>query len=126
MKKISVITLILILFYLSGYSQEVNSVKNTGQTLQVDLNQSLKKAWTLKTTGLVMTIAGPVLIGAGIVMEIGWMEGGGAVLATGLISTAADSYINYWFKKSKQNCKHIKFSKSSEFKHCSRFCAHQQ
>lgn len=36
-----------------------------------------------------MAIAGPVLIGAGIVMEIGQMEGGGAVLATGLISTAA-------------------------------------
>lgn len=121
MKKISVTGLFLILLYFSGYSQEVNSSQNpepnsqfqpTGnkyaeQNLQQvsndELKLYLKKANGLKTTGTVMTFSGPVLMLAGIIMEIGWLNGGGPVVLAGLASTAVG--IPLWVTGSKRSKK---------------------
>jgi len=92
MKKITYTGLLIVLFNLCGYSQQENSEKNADQTsndksdkkndysaqnLQQasieDLNLYLKKAKGLKTTGLVATIAGPVITVAGlIVFSLSW------------------------------------------------------
>lgn len=106
MKKISVITVILILFHFSGYSQELKNQLNSAQeeknqssgskyssfnlwkTSPQDLNLYLKKAKGLKTTGIVATIAGPVLMGVGVGMIAGWDERGIGLFFTGVGVTA--------------------------------------
>jgi len=112
MKKIKVIVLLIVMFNFIGYSQEVNSIKNTEQTSQVksvqskkvtksdyseqnlqqasieNLNLYLKKAKGLKATGIVMTIAGPLAVAGGIVMAVGWKNGATPVGLTGLGMTA--------------------------------------
>ena len=103
----------IILFHVSGYSQQANSNQNPTQSSQIqpakadtiigkkysrenlrqtstgELNLYLKNARVLKTTGLVTTIAGPVLMLTGAVLAVGWSESGPPVFLAGFITTIA-------------------------------------
>lgn len=111
MKKIC-IGLFIILFHVSGYSQEANSNQNPNQSSQVqtvksdtiigrkysrenlqqtsteELNLYLKNARGIKTTGIVMTIAGPALVAVGVGMALGWYEEYTYYFYTGIAVTA--------------------------------------
>jgi hypothetical protein len=112
MKKIF-IGLFIILFHVSVYSQESNLNSSSNQSSQVqlvkadtiigkkysrenlrqtstgELNLYLKNARVLKTTGLVTTIAGTVLMVTGTVLTAGWEESGPPIFLAGFITTIA-------------------------------------
>lgn len=112
MKKIF-IGLFIILFHVSGFSQESNSNSSSDQRSQVqlvkadtiigkkysrenlrqtsigELNLYLKNARGLKTTGLVTTIAGPVLMVTGAVLSAGWLDSGPPIFLAGFLTTIA-------------------------------------
>lgn len=105
--------LFIILFHVSGYSQEAKSNQNPNQSSHLqtvepdtiigkkysrdnlrqtstrELNLYLKNARVLKTTGLVTTIAGPVLMVTGAVLTAGWEESGPPIFLAGFITTIA-------------------------------------
>ncbi len=67
MKKVSIIGLLIILVFTS-HAQSVFSKQNLEQASQDDLRLYLKKAKSQKTTGMVLTIAGPVTVTSLIVV----------------------------------------------------------
>ena len=70
MKKFSIIGLLLFVFSFTSLAQKIYSVENLEQASQEDLNTYLDKALKLKKDGKTVTIAGGVLLGAGITIML--------------------------------------------------------
>lgn len=121
MKKISVVTVVLILFYFSGFSQELKNQQNPTQNQKnqsleskyssynlmkaspQDLNLYLKKAKGKKTTGIVLTMAGSALIVSGASMELYMNAIALGLIAGGIVTNAVG--IPIWLSGSKRKRK---------------------
>ena len=68
MKKVSAAAMFVILFALTGQSQELYSKKNLEQASSEDLSLYLTKAQKLKKAGAVVSIAGPSTVILGIIL----------------------------------------------------------
>ena len=101
----SIIMVIFLLFYFSGFSQEVKNQQNPTQNQKIqssgrkyssynlqqasmaDLNLLLQKAKRKKTVGIIMSLTGPALIAVGV-STAGEMDIAAAGIAvTGVITT---------------------------------------
>jgi len=78
MKKILFIGLFFIIFVLTSNAQGVYSPQNLEKGTLVGLNLNLEKAQRLKSTGVFLCIAGPVLSVGGSALAINAYTGGGS------------------------------------------------
>jgi len=76
--KLLLIGLTFIIFDLTCHAQGVYSPENLEKGTLVGLNLNLEKAHRLKSTGVFLCIAGPVLSAGGIALAVNAYSGGGS------------------------------------------------